>query len=194
MRFLKEEREWVNDINQSAIYISDHIQKYRGIAIEFNVDELQQAVEQAAKYDGVLNFEFIFNVLDKNGNIVYTAKSLKNARDWIDQHYVKVTRYIISVNNEGYISKSMVYRRSRYDDNDVEELRTLDKDDIVFSYSKISEIYSLTDKKDNAYVFKTENKAINWYNNYKDSALRWLTEEEKDNYKVIPISLYEVIL
>ena len=194
MRFLKEEREWVNDINQSTIHISDNIQKYRGIAIEFNVDELQQAVEQAAKYDGVLNFEFIFNVFDKNDNIVYTAKSLKNARDWIDEHYVKVTRYIISVNNEGYISKSMVYDRSKDNDNDVEELRTLDMDDVIYSYSKISEMYSLTNKKDNAYAFKTDNKAINWYNKYKDGILGSLTEEEKDNYRVIPISLYEVIL
>lgn len=57
---------------------------YKGFTIEYNQDSLERAIQQA-KEDGVLNYTFAFNVVDNKGNNVYTTKSLKDARAWVDR-------------------------------------------------------------------------------------------------------------
>ena len=58
---------------------------YKGYTIEFDRDGLEQAIEQA-KEEGHLTYDYNFHIKNASGKEVATAKSLKEARAYIDSH------------------------------------------------------------------------------------------------------------
>ena len=69
MRLLKEDWEGID---------------YKGYTIEFDRDGLERAIENA-KEDGHLTYEYTFHIKNIKGTEVSTAKSLKQAREFIDK-------------------------------------------------------------------------------------------------------------
>lgn len=67
---------------------------YKGFEIEYNQDVLERAIEQA-KEDGELHFVFDF-FITKDGKRLEKVKSLKAAKQWIDNKFITTTKYVIN--------------------------------------------------------------------------------------------------